>query len=295
LLPQTKPSERIGIAGAGRLASAIARLLREHGEPVVCIAGRDPVRTRLAAEFIGGDVEPVRYAELPSRASRFLIAVSDSAIKDVAEALAAGAAGNEIALHTCGTKDIEDLATLRLRGVHCGTLHPLQTICSPEQGLRALRGAAFAVSGDGPALDWAERIVALLEGQALKIRPDARPLYHAAAVMAGNYACGLIDAAQSLLAAAADVDPESALRALAPLVRNTMENVFERGPVAALTGPIERGDSGTVRLHLEALASAPSHLRDLYRAAGLHTVDVARRKGLAAGAAESLESLLRGN
>jgi predicted short-subunit dehydrogenase-like oxidoreductase (DUF2520 family) len=65
--------------------------------------------------------------------------------------------------------------------------------------------------------------------------------------------------------------------------------------VAALTGPIERGDAATVRLHLEALASAPRSIRDLYRAAGLHTLDVARRKGLAAGAAERMEGLLRGN
>ncbi len=142
--------------------------------------------------------------------------------------------------------------------------------------MAALRGAAFAVSGDGPGVEWAEQIVKLLEGQVLRIRPDARPLYHAAAVMASNYA-GLIDAAQSLLATAAGEDGDSALRALAPLVRTAVENIFERGPVAALTGPIERGDAGTVRLHLEALASAPRHIQDLHRAAGLHTLDVARR------------------
>jgi len=295
MLSERRPSEPIGIAGSGKLAQAIGRLLRERGEPVVCVAGRNPVRTRLAAEFIGDEVEPVGYAELPGRASRFLIAVSDSALKDAAEALAAGVSGTGLALHTCGAKDIEELAPLRLCGFSCGTLHPLQTICSPEQGVAALRGAAFAVSGDGPGVEWAEQIVKLLEGQVLRIRPDARPLYHAAAVMASNYTAGLIDAAQSLLATAAGEDGDSALRALAPLVRTALENIFERGPVAALTGPIERGDAGTVRLHLEALASAPRHIQDLYRAAGLHTLDVARRKGLAAGAAERMEAILRRN
>jgi predicted short-subunit dehydrogenase-like oxidoreductase (DUF2520 family) len=273
----------------------MGRLLRQRGEPVACVAGRDVVRTRLAAEFIGGKVEPVGYGELPGRASRFLIAVSDSALQIVAEALAAGVSGTGLALHTCGAKDIEELAPLRMRGFSCGTLHPLQTICSPEQGLRTLPGSAFAVSGDGPGLEWAERIVSLLEGRALRIRPDARPLYHAAAVMASNYVAGLIDAAQNLLASAAGEDGDSALRALAPLVRTAVENIFEQGPVAALTGPIERGDAGTVRLHLDALASVPRHVQDLYRAAGLHTLDVARRKGLAAGAAERMEGLLRGN
>jgi predicted short-subunit dehydrogenase-like oxidoreductase (DUF2520 family) len=95
------------------------------------------------------------------------------------------------------------------------------------------------------------------------------------------------------LAAAAGEDGDSALRALEPLVRTAVESVFEQGPVAALTGPIERGDAGTVRLHLEALASTPRRIQDLYRAAGLQTLDVARRKGLAAGAAERIEALLR--
>lgn len=271
----------------------MGRLLRERGEPVVCVAGRDAERTRLAAEFIGDKVDPVGYGELSDRASRVLIAVSDSALQDVAESLAKGVSGAGIALHTCGAKDIEELRPLRLRGFSCGTLHPLQTIGSPAQGLRALPGAAFAVSGDGPAVDWAERLVGLLDGRALRIRPEARPLYHAAAVMASNYVDALIDAAQGLLATASGEDGDRALRALEPLVRATVENVFERGPVAALTGPIERGDAGTVRLHLEALDSAPRRIQDLYRAAGVQTLDIARRKGLAAGAAERMEALLR--
>jgi predicted short-subunit dehydrogenase-like oxidoreductase (DUF2520 family) len=289
------PSEPIGIAGSGKLAQAIGRLLRERGEPVVCIAGRDPFRTRLAAEFIGDGVEPAGLAELPGRASRLLIAVSDSALHDVAEALAAGVSGTGLALHTCGAKDIEELAPLRLRGFSCGTLHPLQTICSPEQGVAALRGAAFAVSGDGPGVEWAERIVELLGGRTLRIRPEARPLYHAAAAMASNYVAALLDAAQSLLATAAGEDGDSALRALGPLVRTAVDNILERGPVAALTGPIERGDAGTVRLHLDALASVSPVIRDLYCAAGLQALDMARRKGLAAGAADRTEALLRRN
>jgi predicted short-subunit dehydrogenase-like oxidoreductase (DUF2520 family) len=295
MVSERRPSAPIGIAGSGNLAQALGRLLRERGEPVRCIAGRDPVRTRLAAEFIGGGVEPVACAELPGRASRLLIAVSDSALKDVAEALAAGISGTGVALHTCGAKDIEELAPLRLRGFSCGTLHPLETICSPEQGVAALPRAAFTVSGDGPAVEWAERIVELLEGRTLRIRPGARPLYHAAAVMASNYVAALIDAAQSLLATASGEDGDSALRALAPLVHTAVENILERGPVAALTGPIARGDVGTVRLHLEALAGAPPSIRDLYRAAGLHTLDVARRKGLEPGAADRTEALLRRN
>ena len=275
------------------MARALGRVLRECGEPVACVAGRDPLRTRLAAEFIGADVEPVGFGELPGRASRFLIAVSDGAIRGVAEALAVGVTGNEIALHTCGAKGIEDLEPLRARGVACGTLHPLQTICDAEQGTAALRGAAFGMAGDEAALCWARGIAARLGGQALCIGAAQRPLYHAAAVMASNYVAGLIDAAQSMMAAATGSQEDAARRALAPLVRAATENILERGPAAALTGPIERGDLETVRLHLEALHSGPPGIENLYRAAGLRTVDVARRKGLGAPAAEAMKAMLR--
>ncbi len=283
----------VGIAGSGRLAQALGRLLVQRGEPVVAIAGRDPIRTRLAAEFIGNDVAPVGFSELPARASRFLIAVSDAAIGDVADTLAPWVSGTEIALHTCGSRGIEELRTLHLRGIACGTLHPLQTICSPEQGAGALRGVAFGISGDEPAMAWAEQIVERAEGQPLRIGPAERPLYHAAAVMASNYLAALIDAAQTLMATATSSDREVALRALSPLIRTAVDNILERGPVEALTGPIERGDTGTVRLHLEALSSVPPHMKGLYCRAGLHTVDLAQRKGLAPGAAEEMKAILR--
>lgn len=295
MLPELRLSDPIGIAGTGRLAQAIGRLLCERGEPVVCIAGRDPVRTRRAAGFIGPDVVPVSYSELPVRASRLLLAVSDGALPEVAELLAGAAHAKGVVLHTCGAADERVLAPLQRYGFHCGTIHPLQTIAAPEQGLTALPGAGFAISGDPAALHWARRIVEVLKGEALHIPSEARALYHAAAVMASNYVVALVDTAQQLLSEAAGTDSQSALRALAPLVRATIAGVFHSGPTAALTGPIQRGDGETVQRHLGALQFTSEEIQSLYRAAGLQTLDLACRKGLAPGAAQRLEGILRGN
>lgn len=289
MIPASAP---IGIAGSGRLAQALGRKLREQGEPVACIAGRDKDRARAAAEFIGGGVQVTTFSGLPCCAGRFLIAVSDSALGEVARALAAGCPAGGIALHTCGAAGEEELRPLREVGVACGTLHPLQTVATPLQGAAALAGAAFAVSGDAAAEAWAERIATGLGGTVLHVPAAARPMYHAAAAMASNYAVALIDAAVSLMAAASGADAGTSRRALAPLVRAAVENALENGPAAALTGPIERGDAGTVARHLEALAAAPAAVRELYRAAGLHTLDLARRKGLAPGPAKRIEEIL---
>jgi predicted short-subunit dehydrogenase-like oxidoreductase (DUF2520 family) len=270
-------STGIGIAGAGRVGQALGRLLAERGEPVVAIASRRVERAEAAAAFIGGGAKPLTYAQLAGRVDRVLIAVPDDAVTAVAATLAESGMRAGLALHTCGARGPEALAPLAAQGVSCGAIHPLQTIATPERGLAALPGAAFAIDGDGEALRWAERIVAALDGQVLRIPADHRPLYHAAAVMASNYVVGLIDAAVILMGEAG-IQEDAALRALEPLARESVANASRLGTRKALTGPIERGDRETVAAHLKALAAAPQSVRNLYCYAGLHLLGLARRK-----------------
>jgi predicted short-subunit dehydrogenase-like oxidoreductase (DUF2520 family) len=287
------PTFAAGIAGTGNLAQALGRALSERGVPILWIAGRDAGRTLRAARFIGPGVEPVSFDKLARRADRLLIVVSDGAIGEVAGMLADAAPAPGVALHCAGAVDVSVLEPLRARGFACGSFHPLQTICDPAQGAAALPGSAFAIAGDPPAAEWAHRLTSLLDGIPLQVPPGARPRYHAAAVFASNYAAALLDAAEALLADAATIEREVARRALAPLVRVSVDNILERGPESALTGPIARGDAGTVATHLNALAGNP--LQDLYRAAGRHTMSLARRKGLEPEAAAAIEQLLEGN
>lgn len=285
-------NESIGIAGAGKLGLALGRLLREAGEPVVAVASRNAEHARQGAVFVGGDVEAVEYLRLPLVARRILIAVADDAISEVAGILAAAGMRDGIALHTCGALGPEALDPVEQQGVSCGVLHPLQTIPSAERGVAALHGVAYGITAEGPAAQWAEQIAGLLDGQVLRIRSGARPAYHAAAVMACNYLAALMDAAATLMEAAG-VERGAALQALGPIVETTRRNVFEMGPVRALTGPILRGDVDTISRHLEALDLLPETVRDLYRAAGLHTVAIARRRGLDEDQAQRLRERLR--
>jgi predicted short-subunit dehydrogenase-like oxidoreductase (DUF2520 family) len=99
--------------------------------------------------------------------------------------------------------------------------------------------------------------------------------YHAAAAMASNYVVALIDAAAALLGRAGIAESD-ALAAIVPLVQGSVADVAARGTAAALTGPIRRGDRGTVERHLAALADSPD-LDALYRVLGRRTLDLARR------------------
>jgi predicted short-subunit dehydrogenase-like oxidoreductase (DUF2520 family) len=280
----------IGIAGAGRVAQSLARLLRETGQPVVAVASRSAASARAAAEFAGPGVTATTYAELPGKASRLVIAVPDEALEEVAGTLAETARAG-IALHTCGARGPEALGALADRGIACGTLHPLQTVASPQQGAASLRGVTFAVAGDPAALAWAREIAEALGGTAVEIEPRARPLYHAAAVMASNYVVVLVDAAVTLMQAAG-LERDAALEAVAPLLRTTVDNVLAEGPEGALTGPIQRGDAATVAAHLAALGASPASVRELYRAAGRQALDIARRRGLPGDRAQAIETRL---
>jgi len=285
------PDPTIAIVGAGRLGQALGRLLRENNQNVVAVASRSLNSARRAASFIGDKTEAVPIDQIPARATHILIATPDSAITDVARQLAEAGMNGGVALHTCGALGPDALAPLAAAGTACGLLHPLQTIPNPEAGVYALTGVAFSIDGDRKALNWANRIVDLFDGIALRIPADKKTVYHAAAVMASNYTVALMDAALELMEDAG-VRRDVARQALRPLVESSVANALNESPGKALTGPIRRGDAATVSAHLSALDE--SHAA-LYLALGRHTVALARRAGLDEAAARQLRQALREN
>ncbi|MDP8990225.1 MAG: DUF2520 domain-containing protein, partial [Acidobacteriota bacterium] len=258
------------IIGSGRVASSLGRVLRERGAPLRWIAARDPQRTRIAADFVGG-VEALPLESVSGVASRVLIAVSDAAIAEVAQRLASAGFKHGLALHTAGSRGPEALAPLAEKGASTGVLYPLQTFATPAQGAQDLPGTYFAITGDQPAQDWARQIVDLIPGNFLTVAPQQWSLCHAAAVLASNYQVTLLDAALEALERAG-VTPNEGLAALAPLVRSTLENVLRVGPQGALTGPVSRGDWETVRQNRQALDAVSPATQELYRAAGRRTI-----------------------
>jgi len=288
----TQTSLAVGIVGTGRVAQAFGRLLRERGSAVVAVAGRDPERTAEAARFIGGCAVSA-LDEIGRLAGRLVIAVSDDAVAEVAAKLAPSAWKGGLALHTCGVHGSEELKALSAVGVHCGALHPLATVPSATEGLRSLIGTSYGFTGDEEAYGWARTIVEALEGEMFDVPESGRALYHAAASLACNSIPSLLDAAARMLAASGAASRTDALRLLEPLVRSSLENTLSLGPEAALTGPTRRGDTRTLLLHLESLATQDPAIGDLYRAHGLWQLALARQAGLDAEKAERVEEVLR--
>jgi predicted short-subunit dehydrogenase-like oxidoreductase (DUF2520 family) len=281
------------IVGTGRVAQAFGRLLADAGMPPLVVAGRTAEHAQRAATFIGPTVQTARIRDIPKLAERVLIAVADAAIASVVDDLADGGMRGGIAVHTSGAHGPQLLDALAVREVSCGVIHPLQTIADPARGVAALRGASFAIGGAATAVEWAEQLVAVAGGTALRIRDTGFACYHAGAVMASNAVIAAIDAAVILLGASG-IDRPAALQALRPLCLTSVQNAFDLGPDAALTGPVQRGDAQTIRTHTVALASCPPHVADLYRASARVLLDIARRNGLNEAAASAVEKALAG-
>jgi predicted short-subunit dehydrogenase-like oxidoreductase (DUF2520 family) len=226
--PAAMPS--VAIIGSGRLGTALARALETGGFDVRGPLGR--------GEIAEADVA--------------LICVADG---EIATAATAGHRCRFIG-HTSGATPLTALAGA---GAQAFGLHPLQTFAGGDGPERFLL-IGCAIAGETPeATDVARRLAEALGMQPLEIEDGQRAAYHAAASVASNFLVTLQAMAEEL-AEGAGLERHEARALLAPLVRTTVENWAVKGPEAALTGPVARGDDATVERQREAVVSTAPDL-----------------------------------
>jgi predicted short-subunit dehydrogenase-like oxidoreductase (DUF2520 family) len=246
----------VALVGPGRAGTTIALGLIEQGYKVVGVAGRAPdaASTTAAAACLSSPTTLV--SDAGRDAAIVVVATPDRAIEQVTTTFAASLEPDALVIHLAGSRGLDAFTPLleARRDVRVGALHPLQSFPSTTTGLERLRGAWAAVAGDDQVKDLAQE----LGLRAFEIPDNERVRYHAAAVVASNHLVALLGQVERL-AKNCDVPFE----AFAPLVRASIDNAFELGPAAALTGPVARGDLGTVEQHLAALDPGE---RDAYRA-----------------------------
>jgi predicted short-subunit dehydrogenase-like oxidoreductase (DUF2520 family) len=264
--------KRFSIIGAGRLGTALGRALERRGWEPAVIADRDPAAARESASIIGRGTASADIGRAARKGPVLFITVPDDAVEAVTRKLAR--AGDDwsgrTVFHTSGLLASAVLAPLRARGARVASLHPVQSFPAKAGGARLFRGIYWGIEGDPEAVRLGKGIVRSLGGRTFAVREEAKPLYHAACSLAANAFVALEAAAADLLEEAG-AGRKTAAAVLLPLVQGTLQGVKEFGLAKALTGPIVRGDTGTVRRHLEALASRPLH-DELYRALGLAAV-----------------------
>ncbi|GAB2661713.1 DUF2520 domain-containing protein [Gordonia jinhuaensis] len=269
----------VGIVSGGRVGTALGEALESAGHVVGAVAATskaniDRVKQRLPESEIAPVPRVVGMSEL------LIVSVPDDELESIVTEIAVSGElrPGTIVAHTAGAHGVEVLAPLIELGATPLALHPAMTFVGSPEDTEHLRSACFGITAaDEVGYAIAQALVLEMGGEPVRVREEARSLYHAALAHGANHLVALIcDAVATLRIALAGQElpgqepidnrpgglPE---HLLAPLVTAALRNVLELGP-AALTGPVARGDAQTVAAHLEALGEADPGVAEGYRA-----------------------------
>jgi len=271
----TRSPVRVAVIGAGKVGTQIACLLSRSGDVITSVFDINAEEAARFAQETGASISKIA-GEVFASADVILITTPDDAIEDACSQAVTGLDLNgKKVIHMSGAKGLSPLRCAEEAGADILSIHPIQTFPSFKAARDSLYGSTFGVTCKEELKDWATKFVSKLGGSVIFVRDEDRVLYHAASVIACNLFVMLESASIEVLKSIGIGEGE-ALRALIPLLRSTLENIAKLGPSRALTGPLSRGDVGTIREHVHELRKLDERIASLYRALslwGLHLIE----------------------
>jgi predicted short-subunit dehydrogenase-like oxidoreductase (DUF2520 family) len=281
-------TETVAVIGPGRVGTVLGRALTAAGWHVVAVAGRTEASIqRFVAAVPTATPQPAAAAV--RAAALVLVTVTDDELPGVARHLAKvdAVVARSRWVHTSGRYGAGVLRPIALAGGRVAACHPAQTL--PAGGeIASLEGTVWAVTTAEPNRPWTHELIRVLGGEPVDVDEAARVRYHAALAVGSNGTAAVVSLARDLLLAAGITAPE---RFLTGLVTRSAGNAAQHG-AAALTGPVRRGDTQTVRAHLDDLRVVLPEAVPAYRALAELALAYARRAGLDPQRAQAVAHVL---
>ncbi len=277
MAPRTPP--KISIVGTGRVGSSLAIALYRKGYTVASLVNRSGASALALARAVRCSKVSTNVGDVSSASDIVFIAVNDDAITATAKELSLNKKLNWKKLfvaHASGVQSSLLLRSCEQRGAVVASMHPLQTF-PKSQKITPLHGIYFGIEGPPKGLAKAGKIVDDLGSRSVVVAKEVKPLYHAACVFSSGYLIVMLNAI-SEIAALLRFNAKWT-EVFGPLMTAAMENAIRHSASAALTGPVVRGDLGTLKLHIEALASRAPQFLPVYIVAGVETARIARESG----------------
>jgi predicted short-subunit dehydrogenase-like oxidoreductase (DUF2520 family) len=270
----------VGVVSTGRVGAVLGAALARAGHTVVAASGVSRESVQRAEDLLPG-VPLLAPDDVVRAADLVLLALPDDALPGMVRGLAAADAlrPGQIVVHTCGAHGVDVLAPAQEHGALPLALHPVMTFTGRAEDLERLPTCCFGVTaGDSDEAAWSvgEALVVEMGAEPVRIPDSARPLYHTALAHGANHLVTLVAEAADLLRGAGVDTPE---RMLGPLLSAALDNALRHGD-RALTGPVARGDAGTVRAHLRVLAENAPDMLPAYRVLAERTAERAEESGL---------------
>lgn len=284
-------SPTVGVVGAGPVGTALGVAISRAGWQVAAVASRDAGRRDRFCDLVPEARAFIEPAAVLDEVELAILAVPDDAIVSVLEPLRLY--GGQTLVHTSGLLGAEILQPALAAGSHIGAFHPLVSFTDDvERSVASLAGATVAIEGDDLIMGMLADLAAAIGGVAVRLPRGTKPAYHAAAVLASGGLVALMDAIVTL-GATAGLDERGAVAIYGRLMEQTLANARANGVAAALTGPIVRGDAGTLEAHLEVMRRLAPDAVELYLAAAERELRIAVERGaLSPGQADRVRGAL---
>lgn len=284
----------VAILGLGKVGTAVGFLLRQAGYRIVAVASRSKASLTQGIVYTGGKPY-LNFSAAALTANCIIITTSDDAIAHVCKKISSerGIRPGAKVIHMSGVGGLDLLKSAQDAGAHVACIHPLQSFADVEGAIRNIPGSTFGITSADEIKEWSVQMVRDLGGVPFFIADADKPLYHAAACIASNYLTTLIHMVEEIYQSLG-LSREDTIRAIWPLVMGTIANIETKGTVQALTGPVARGDAGTIKKHAEALRNKLPALLQAYSALGILTADVGlKKKTLSPETARLIKELLK--
>ena len=282
---------KLGFIGAGTVGTALAIRLNDRGYQVVAVSSRSQASADKLVQEINGCRAVSSNQAVADAAELVFITTPDDAIAPVASIIQWHTGQNVV--HCSGADSTDILESAKKSGAQVGAFHPLQTFASVTQAIDNIPGSTFAIEAEEPLLTSLKEMATALDGHCIELKAGDKVVYHAAAVIACNYLVTLVKLATDLWQTF-DVPTQQASRALLPLLRGTIHNIETVGIPKCLTGPIARGDTGTIKKHINALEKVAPAVLSTYCELGRQTIPIALAKGrINEQQAEELQAILK--
>ena len=264
---------QIGIIGAGKVGCSLGKYLKDAGVTVTGYFSRTVESAQEAADFTQTKVF-ANVQDLVKASDTLFITTPDGSIGDVWDCIAKLSIQNKIICHFSGSLSSVVFSGIEKTGASGCSIHPMLAFSDRFSSYRQLNEAYMTIEGQETAVNVVRELFERLGNSVCRIDLDRKELYHCAASIVSNQVIALYTMGTDQLVKCG-FDREDAAKLVTPLVRNNVESMLVDGVVNALTGPVERNDTGTVEKHLKALEGDD---REVYRLLAKRLVKISEEK-----------------
>ncbi len=272
-----KNNFKIGFIGAGKVGTAFGVYLKQNGFTIHGYYSRTLNSTNRAAILTNSKVEKT-LSGLVGHTDIIFITTNDDEIERVCNTLVNQDLLSEgkIMVHMSGASSSNILQLAKQKGCYIYSLHPIQSFADINKAVEDLDHTVFSIEGDDEKIEIIESILNRMGNKYFRITAEQKAIYHATACVMSNYLVTLMDYGLSLFESIG-IDKQEGYKALLPLIEGTIKNIDVLGTEKALTGPIARGDSETVKMHIKALREYQPEKLEFYRLMGMLTIELAEK------------------